>query len=262
VSCDYGFAWISVVNSLHGGSRKINPRLPSIPRIVGKWCAVVIPKSVVVGNSSEYSNHRSIPFSPVSFFNVVKILPVSVFHRESWNNESRRIELREHFLCWPLRISRVGVNSESLFPENEMLMMLKVDRWPFADVPYLEVKLDRVSFDRWTGIWLAAKYCNERSLIHLKLPNRHIQRISGKSSLPTHKIRSINLVLPNIPSEECISCPCEDSDYVKCAFGVSPYSFLLAAIGFCLYLYGFISAKARNGNACLSFFCFLSGRAI
>ena len=63
-----------------------------------------------------------------------------------------------------------------------------------------------------------------------------------------NKIRSINLLLPIVISNNGIENDCEDASYLKCAFEYDPNPFWYCLLGFVFYGYGYISAKVGCGN--------------
>jgi hypothetical protein len=65
--------------------------------------------------------------------------------------------------------------------------------------------------------------------------------------------------VPLMASENRVNHDCDNSDSLKCAFDEDPYAFYLAAIGFCLYSYGYIGAKVSRGNWLVCLLCFLVG---
>ena len=52
---------------------------------------------------------------------------------------------------------------------------------------------------------------------------------------------------------------CDDAENLKCAFKHSPYAFYATAIGFCLYSYGYLSAKLGYGNWIVALVTFFIG---
>ena len=55
-------------------------------------------------------------------------------------------------------------------------------------------------------------------------------------------------LLPLSISKDGIEDDCDDAYKLKCAFNKSPRAFCFGALGFCLYAYGYLSAKLGSGT--------------
>ncbi len=54
--------------------------------------------------------------------------------------------------------------------------------------------------------------------------------------------------MPLVIGHNGIDDDCDESGGLKCAYDISPHIFWFATLGFCLYLYGYVSAKVGHGN--------------
>ncbi len=130
-----------------------------------------------------------------------------------------------------------------------------------ASVFEIQSKLERFSHlhDFWIG-FSASESHQPRTLVKSKLLNGFVKGSSGRFSLPCRSVSGVSLILPKIPRDESVSNDCEDADDLKGAFDCKPQFFYYAALGFCLYGYGYISAKCGcRGDWRISLMAFLVG---
>src|SRR5438876_10397614 len=100
------------------------------------------------------------------------------------------------------------------------------------------------------------------SLVSYEMLSGIVQSLSRKPSLPASKVRRINLLNPHLVGDNGIADDCDSDSDFKCAFEYSPSAFYLAMAGLCLYVYGYVSAKAGYGNAKISVATFFLGPSL
>ncbi len=188
----------------HSHSDSICPNITVKP-FVDERCAVVIPKAVVIRNSSKTDNRcGAIPVYQFGRFNTDHVETESVFNGRCCSKPPWSPLGQNHPPCAG-QISRVSSDLRDFYSEEQMMMNHYVESWSFPDI--IEVKISRKRF-AYSGNGcgagvkindMATSRDDKRALIKLKLLFDGVERFGRRiASNDTGVGRFFNLwILPN-----------------------------------------------------------------